>query len=111
MFAESTRRRGVDGVFGIVAWVDLWAPAPKNEAAESRITCYLVMKLELAAVYGSESQLTCAFAPPIPNEFTLTRSARSIGHGIDSNGTFRLNSSNGTGIMFVSCQIILTDKN
>lgn len=40
---------------------------------------------------------TCAFAPPIPNEFTLTRSARSVGHDVGSTGTRSFASLKGTG--------------
>lgn len=39
--------------------------------------------------------LTCAFAPPIPKEFTLARSKRSAGHGVGSFGTRSLLSSHG----------------
>ena len=40
--------------------------------------------------------LTWAFAPPIPKLLTPTRSVRSVGHGINSTGTFNLAVSNGT---------------
>jgi hypothetical protein len=39
VFAESTRRAGVDDAFGVAVCERLSAP-PKNDAAESRITCH-----------------------------------------------------------------------
>lgn len=42
------------------------------------------------------NRLTCALAPPIPNEFTPTRSARSAGHGVALTGTFNFPCSQGT---------------
>jgi hypothetical protein len=45
---------------------------------------------------------TCALLPPIPNEFTLIRSARSVGHGVALTGTLNFSPLNGTTLLLPS---------
>lgn len=60
-------------------------------------------------VRDQSSELTWAFAPPMPNEFTLALS-RPWGHGVTSTGTSSRPFSNGTAISVIAARFALSQS-